>query len=45
MTSCFVATYKEGNRKTKNIKKLLDWVVGPEGQELVEKSGYAKVNL
>ncbi len=29
--------------KTENTEKLLDWIVGKQGQELVEKTGYTSI--
>ena len=31
---------KEGNGN-ENVHRLIDWVLSPEGQELIEKTGYA----
>lgn len=44
MSDCFYATYREGNRKTENIQKLINWILSDEGQELVDKSGYSRIN-
>ncbi|WP_404427902.1 extracellular solute-binding protein [Ureibacillus chungkukjangi] len=30
--------------KNPNVEKLIDWILSPEGQELVEKAGYVPVN-
>ena len=34
----YAVTY-EGN-ENENVNKLIEWVLGPEGQELIEKTGY-----
>ena len=44
MSDSFYATYLEGNRKTENIQKLINWILSDEGQELVDKSGYSRIN-
>lgn len=40
--SLYAVTYKDN--KNENVQKLLDWILSEEGQELVEKTGYSKVN-
>lgn len=40
-TPIYAVTYK-GN-KNANVKKLLDWVLSNEGQEIIEKTGYVGV--
>ncbi|MBQ1551664.1 MAG: substrate-binding domain-containing protein [Bacilli bacterium] len=42
VTSLYAVTYK-GNEND-NVEKLLNWILSEEGQELVEKTGYARVN-
>ena len=42
VTSLYAVTYK-GN-ENENVEKLLNWILSEEGQELVEKTGYARVN-
>ena len=29
---------------TGNVKKLIDWILSPQGQELIAKTGYAPLN-
>ena len=29
---------------SENTKKLLEWIIGPEGQQLIEKTGYTPLN-
>lgn len=41
-TPIYAVTYK-GNDNP-NVQLLLDWIVSDEGQELLEKSGYAGIN-
>ncbi|MBR3953432.1 MAG: substrate-binding domain-containing protein [Oscillospiraceae bacterium] len=38
----YAVTY-EGN-ENENVNKLIEWVLGPEGQELIEKTGYVAIN-
>ena len=40
-TPIYAVTY-EGNTN-KNVDILIDWVLGPQGQELLEKSGYVGI--
>ena len=40
-TSLYAVTY-EGN-PNENVQKLIDWILSDEGQEIVEKTGYARV--
>ncbi len=40
-TGLYAVTYK-GN-ENENVKKLLDWVLSDEGQEIIEKTGYARI--
>lgn len=42
ITYNFYAVTREGD-VSENTQKLIDWILGPQGQELVEKSGYAPV--
>ena len=41
-TPLYAVTYKDNPNE--NVKKLLDWVLSPEGQEIIEKTGYVGVN-
>ncbi len=40
-TPLYAVTYK-GNSK-ENVKKLLDWILSEEGQEIIENTGYAGI--
>lgn len=42
ITYNFYAVTREGD-VSENTQKLIDWILGPQGQELVEKSGYAPI--
>ena len=37
----YAVTYKDNN--TENVQKLLDWILSKEGQEIIEKTGYAGI--
>lgn len=37
----YAVTYK--NNENENVKKLLDWVLSNEGQEIIEKTGYVGI--
>lgn len=39
----FYAIYREDN-ENENIPVLIDWLLSDEGQELIEQSGYVKIN-
>lgn len=39
----FYAIYRADN-KNENIPILIDWILSEEGQELIEKSGYVRIN-
>ena len=39
----FYAVYRADN-KNENVKKLVDWILSDEGQTLIEKSGYVRIN-
>jgi len=39
----FYAIYRADN-ENENIPLLIDWLLSPEGQELIEESGYVKIN-
>ncbi len=39
----FYAIYRADN-ENKNIPVLIDWILSPEGQELIERSGYVRIN-
>ena len=41
-TPLYAVTYKDNVNV--NVKKLLDWVLSSEGQEIIEKTGYVGVN-
>ncbi len=43
VTVKFYAIYRADN-KNENIPVLIDWLLSPEGQELIEKAGYVKIN-
>ena len=40
-TPLYAVTY-EGNNNP-NVKKLIDWVLSEEGQEIIEKTGYVGI--
>lgn len=42
IVSNFYAVYRK-NEENPNVKLLIDWILSPEGQEVVELSGYAGV--
>ena len=42
ITPLYAVTW-EGNENP-NVQRLLDWVLSPEGQEIIEKTGYSPVN-
>ena len=37
----YAVTYKDNNNE--NVQKLLDWILSEEGQEIIEKTGYAGI--
>ncbi len=37
----YAVTYEENDNE--NVQRLLDWILSPEGQEIIEKTGYAGV--
>lgn len=39
----FYAIYRADN-ENENVKALIDWLLTDEGQELIEKSGYVRIN-
>ena len=39
--SLYAVTYKDNNNA--NVQKLLDWILSKEGQEIIEKTGYAGI--
>ena len=39
----FYAIYRADN-DNENIPLLIDWLLSPEGQELIEGSGYVRIN-
>lgn len=41
-TPLYAVTYK-GNENA-NVKKLIDWILSKEGQEIIEKTGYVGIN-
>lgn len=40
-TSLYAVSYK--NNDNENVKKLLDWILSSEGQEIIEKTGYVGI--
>ena len=38
LTPIYAVTYE--NNPNPNVKKLLDWILSSQGQELLEKTGY-----
>lgn len=40
-TALYAVTWKGNNNR--NVARLLDWILSPEGQELVEKTGYVPI--
>lgn len=40
-TSLYAVTYK--NNSNLNVQKLINWVLSDEGQEIIEKTGYARI--
>lgn len=42
VTDSFYMVVRKDNR-TENINKLIEWVLSPQGQELVQKSGYTPI--
>lgn len=43
LTSSFYVAYRKDNPNP-NIKKLVDWILSPEGQRLIEGCGYIPIN-
>lgn len=41
-TPLYAVTYK-GN-ENENVKKVLEWILSEEGQEIIEKTGYVGIN-
>ena len=41
--SLYAVTYKDNDNK--NVDILIDWILSEEGQELVERTGYARANI
>lgn len=39
----FYAIYRADN-DNENVQKLIDWIVSYEGQEIIEKTGYVRIN-
>ena len=39
LSSYFYAVYRKDN-KNANIKKMIDWILSPEGQRIIEDNGY-----
>ena len=39
--SLYAVTYKDNNNE--NVQKLLNWILSKEGQEIIEKTGYAGI--
>ena len=42
VTPLYAVTYK-GN-ENENVKRLIDWILSDEGQEIIEKTGYSRVH-
>ena len=40
--SNFFAVYRK-NDKNENIKKLIDWILSPEGQRIIDDNGYVSL--
>ncbi len=40
----FYAVYRKDNQN-ENVKKLIDWTLSSEGQDLIEQCGYAGINV
>jgi phosphate transport system substrate-binding protein len=43
LTSSFYVVYKNDNPNP-NVRKLVDWLLSPEGQKLIEACGYSPIN-
>ena len=43
LTGDFYAVYRRGERNP-NVQRILDFVLSPEGQRIVEESGYVPVS-
>ena len=43
IVASFYAIYRKDNTN-KNIPVLIDWILSEEGQDLIEKSGYVRIN-
>ena len=41
-TSLYAVTYK--NNDNENVRKLLNWILSNEGQEIIGKTGYVRIN-
>ena len=39
LSSHFFAVYRKDN-KNANVKKLIDWILSPEGQKIIDNNGY-----
>lgn len=39
----FYAIYRADN-ENENVKILIDWIMSDEGQQLIEKTGYVRIN-
>lgn len=39
----FYAIYRKDNEK-ENVRKLVEWILSDEGQQLIERSGYVRIN-
>ena len=39
----FYAIYRADN-DNENVQKLIDWILSDEGQEIIEKTGYVRIN-
>ncbi|WP_027729089.1 PstS family phosphate ABC transporter substrate-binding protein [Treponema sp. C6A8] len=43
ISSNFFAVYRK-NDQNENIKKLIDWIISPEGQRIIDNNGYVSLN-
>jgi hypothetical protein len=44
-TACEMNRKGSENNKNENIAKILEWILGPQGQEIIEQSGYVGVKF
>jgi len=43
-TNNFYAIYTESNTQNRNIELFISWILSRQGQELIQKTGYAPIN-